>query len=283
MKHFDLTTWNPQDLAVLCFIREQNSLLLIHKKRGLGAGKINAPGGKCEAGEQPIDTAIRETREEVCVTPVSLTEHGTLRFAFSNGYQLEGRIFIADGFHGIPQETDEAAPFWCRIEDIPYKDMWEDDILWLPYVLTGGYIEANFTFDGDRMTSHTIRECGLPGESFLDTPAIDRTYHSPEICNRNLVKLQQAYSEYRNAQLPSPASNLQIQLYSSALNYLLTVSENLGLVELSHVSRRLLQHFHEQSTIPGYTLPQEISASLDFYYLRAISMIKEQTFQSMVL
>src|SRR5690606_34765291 len=44
---FPLGSWNgfePVDKAVLMFVQDANSLLLIHKRRGLGAGKVNAPG-----------------------------------------------------------------------------------------------------------------------------------------------------------------------------------------------------------------------------------------------
>ena len=46
-------TWTPDERGVIVFIidREQKKVLLIHKKTGLGAGKINAPGGRIEKGE----------------------------------------------------------------------------------------------------------------------------------------------------------------------------------------------------------------------------------------
>jgi len=47
---FDWASYTPQDRAVLCFLRDHERVLLIRKKRGLGAGKINAPGGKSESG-----------------------------------------------------------------------------------------------------------------------------------------------------------------------------------------------------------------------------------------
>src|SRR4051794_35353585 len=44
----DWAAWVPRERAVLCFIVCGGRVLLIHKKRGLGAGKVNAPGGKIE-------------------------------------------------------------------------------------------------------------------------------------------------------------------------------------------------------------------------------------------
>ena len=47
----DWSTWQGEMLATLMFIIQDGRILLIEKKRGLGAGKINGPGGKIEPGE----------------------------------------------------------------------------------------------------------------------------------------------------------------------------------------------------------------------------------------
>lgn len=84
----DWESWQPTETAVLTFIEDGESLLLIHKKRGLGAGLFNAPGGRIDPGETPEQAAVRETEEEICVTPSGLTKAGILDFAFTDGYSL---------------------------------------------------------------------------------------------------------------------------------------------------------------------------------------------------
>src|SRR6478672_5496100 len=108
----DWTNWQPRERANLCFIVKAGRVLLIRKKRGLGAGKINGPGGKLEPGETALASAIREAQEEVGVTPLHLSARGNLRFQFADGYSLECAVFIATDLVGEPVETDEAAPFW---------------------------------------------------------------------------------------------------------------------------------------------------------------------------
>ena len=49
----DWTTWQGVIHATLMFIVKDGRILLIEKKRGLGAGKINGPGGKIDPGETP--------------------------------------------------------------------------------------------------------------------------------------------------------------------------------------------------------------------------------------
>jgi 8-oxo-dGTP diphosphatase len=73
-------------MAVLCFVVKGDSLLLIEKLRGLGAGKVNAPGGRLEPGETPEEAAVRELQEEVSVTPHDLMRVGVLGFSIRKAY-----------------------------------------------------------------------------------------------------------------------------------------------------------------------------------------------------
>jgi len=155
----DWGTWAPTDTAVLTFIRRDGQLLLILKKRGLGSGKFNAPGGRLEPGETPHQAALRETREEVGLTPTGLCPAGRLDFAFTDGYSLRCHVFTASGCTGTLTETDEAAPFWCPEDAIPYANMWSDDRLWLPLLLTAQPFRAAFIFDNDLMLWHTLELC----------------------------------------------------------------------------------------------------------------------------
>ena len=74
------TTWQPCQRANLCFILQDGKILLMRKKRGFGAGKINAPGGKIDPGETPLDAAVRETFEELGVSPLGAEQRGELHF-----------------------------------------------------------------------------------------------------------------------------------------------------------------------------------------------------------
>ncbi len=152
----DWKTWTPRERATLCFIENDGKLLLIHKKRGLGGGKINAPGGRLEPGETPLEGAVRETQEEICVTPLNLEKRGELHFQFLDGYSLFCTVFIAHGCNGAPRETDEADPFWADIRAIPYAGMWEDDEHWLPLIVAGTNFRGYFEFDGEKLLRHRV-------------------------------------------------------------------------------------------------------------------------------
>lgn len=152
----DWTFWEPTELASLCFVIQDNSILLIHKKTGLGAGQINGPGGRLEADETPKQAAIRELEEEVGITPIEPEKYGELSFAFKDGYALHGTVFLTHSYTGTLIETDEAKPFWCDINKIPYDEMWKDDPYWLPILLQERQIRGFFVYDGSEMLSSRV-------------------------------------------------------------------------------------------------------------------------------
>src|SRR6187431_3003101 len=96
----DWASWQPQERATLLFVIRDGQILLIRKKRGLGAGKVNGPGGRIEPGETPEQAAVREVQEEIGVTPLHLENRGLLRFQFIDGYSLNCIVFLARDFTG---------------------------------------------------------------------------------------------------------------------------------------------------------------------------------------
>ena len=111
----DWKTWKPQQRANLLFILRGDEILLIRKKRGFGAGKINGPGGKVDPGETPIESALRETEEELGVRPLDAELRGDLHFQFSDGFSLQCAVFLARKFEGEAHETEEAIPLWAGV------------------------------------------------------------------------------------------------------------------------------------------------------------------------
>ena len=111
VRDIDWGSWRAKDPATLVFVVKDPSVLLIRKKRGLGAGKINAPGGRLEQGETPLEAAIRETREEVCVTPLDLRYAGVNLFQFIDGYSIHVHVFKARDFEGEPRAEGASSPW----------------------------------------------------------------------------------------------------------------------------------------------------------------------------
>ena len=154
--NIDWNEWQAKDLATLVFVVKDGSILLIRKKRGLGAGKINGPGGRLELGELPVEGAIREAQEELHIKPLGLQHRGENLFQFVDGYSIHVHVFTANDYEGQPTETEEANPLWFRLDAIPWNEMWEDDRLWLPLALKGVRFSARYIFDGERMLDYQI-------------------------------------------------------------------------------------------------------------------------------
>lgn len=146
-----------EQLVTLCFIVQDGRVLLMRKKRGIGAGKINAPGGKVDPGETPLAAAVRETQEEICVTPIEPQLRGQLWFHFAGGPTLHCLVYLTDNYQGTPQETAEAVPQWYATESIPYGEMWDDDRYWLPALLAGRRFEGEVEVAGETVTRQNIR------------------------------------------------------------------------------------------------------------------------------
>jgi|SRR6478672_2355967 8-oxo-dGTP diphosphatase len=156
MVAFDWSNWHPKELATLCFVRQDSRVLMIRKKRGLGAGKINGVGGKLEKGETPHAGVVREAQEELGITPRDARKRGELHFQFLDGYSLSCTVFVASQFDGTPIETEEAEPLWFDVADLPFKEMWQDDELWLRQALDGKTFRGFFVFDGQKMLNQRL-------------------------------------------------------------------------------------------------------------------------------
>lgn len=150
------SSWHAVHKATLIFVVRAHEVLLIRKKRGLGAGKINGPGGKLEPDESAQECAHREIKEELCIDVAKSIDSGRLRFQFIDDYSIDVQVFIATSFQGTPSETEEAVPLWFDIADIPYNKMWADDRIWLPRVLGGERVDGRFIFDDDRLLEHSV-------------------------------------------------------------------------------------------------------------------------------
>lgn len=152
----DWNRWRAVDTATLVFVLRGDEILLIDKKRGLGKGKVNGPGGKVDPGETVEQCAIRECQEELAITVSELEVFGEHLFQFIDGYSIHCFVYRTRAFHGTPTESPEAAPRWTSTDHIPYEHMWEDDQIWLPLLLKGQAFRARWIFDKDRMVDYDL-------------------------------------------------------------------------------------------------------------------------------
>jgi len=136
--------------ATLCEIISEGRLLLQRKATGrFGEGKWNGPGGNLGPGESPGEGVVREVFEETGLRVYDLHHHGVLYHYFGQEGEPDWavHIFSTGSFHGKLKEGDEGELRWFPVDRIPYGEMWEDDIHWLPLLLEGKDFEGAFYFN----------------------------------------------------------------------------------------------------------------------------------------
>ncbi|MBI5005002.1 MAG: 8-oxo-dGTP diphosphatase [Candidatus Lloydbacteria bacterium] len=134
-------------VLTLCIVHQHPNVLLGMKKRGFGAGRWNGFGGKVTKEETIEDAAKREMREEAGIELKNLDKVGIVEFEFlGNPEILEVHVFRSDDFSGEPTESEEMKPQWFHVDEIPFKDMWPDDIHWMPLFLSGKKFKGKFLF-----------------------------------------------------------------------------------------------------------------------------------------
>lgn len=152
---------NTKTLSLL-FLRREDEILLAMKKRGFGEGRWNGVGGKVEGSETIEQAMIRETQEEIGVTPTIFEKVADIRFdEYFKGEPtlMHVHVFMATEWRGEASESEEMAPKWFSSNEIPYNDMWPDDPYWLPQVIEGKKVSADFKLDeSDAILSHIVKE-----------------------------------------------------------------------------------------------------------------------------
>ena len=134
-------------IQTLCIIHQHPKILLGLKKRGFGAGRWNGFGGKLKDNESIEEATKRELSEEAGVIVQKIEQIGIMDFSWNNKLEtIEVYLFKAGNFEGEPKESEEMKPQWFFIDEIPFKEMWPDDIHWIPLFLKGKKFKGKFLF-----------------------------------------------------------------------------------------------------------------------------------------
>ncbi len=155
--------------CTLVFLRHNDEILLAMKKRGFGAGHWNGVGGKIEPHETIEQAIVRETQEEIHVTPLSwqkVAEHDFLMDSDTDtSWHMYVHAYICDEWRGEPTESEEMKPQWFTCDSIPFEKMWPDDIHWLPQVLANQKVVGEYSFSQtNQLLAHNVQSVArLPG------------------------------------------------------------------------------------------------------------------------
>lgn len=111
-------------------VNERNEVLLVTRAADPGKGKLDAPGGFCDMGENVEQAAVREMQEEL---HVDITPFGALTFLCSgvNDYEFGGEVlhpldFVfwvrVSGEITVQADDDAAEARWCSVQDVSPDD-----------------------------------------------------------------------------------------------------------------------------------------------------------------
>ena len=91
-----------------------------------------------EQGETPEQAMIRETEEEIFVTPIEYEKAGIINFIEYYKDELATinmHVYAATNWDKMPKVSMEMIPEWFEIDNLQWKDMFKDDYFLLLYVL----------------------------------------------------------------------------------------------------------------------------------------------------
>jgi len=134
-------------------ISRGGEVLLGLKRHGFGTNLWQHTfAGKVEAGETILAAAGRELFEETGLTaqPEDLVKTALLEYEFVDSnivpVIMQVHIYSAIRWEGTPVITEEIAPKWFNVSDIPYERMWPDNKFWLERSLRAEQVHGYFLY-----------------------------------------------------------------------------------------------------------------------------------------
>jgi 8-oxo-dGTP diphosphatase len=147
-------------LATLCYVRRAGQTLMIHrikKENDIHMGKWNGLGGKLEPGETPEECIIREIREESGLIARNPQLKGFLTFpGFANDEDWYAFVFVVRDFEGELVESPEGILKWIDDDELLQLNLWEGDLIFLPWLEREGFFSAKFTYVDGRLVFHEV-------------------------------------------------------------------------------------------------------------------------------
>lgn len=83
--------------------------------------KFGFPGGKLEDGESPLDAVLRETKEELGVTPTNVQFKKTSHSLTPEGLDIEMHIFTGDVSNDIAPANEIKELHWLTYDEMNEK------------------------------------------------------------------------------------------------------------------------------------------------------------------
>jgi 8-oxo-dGTP diphosphatase len=139
----------PPVLTTLVYARQDDRVLLLHRKKEPNLGLWVAPGGKLEPGESPQECAWRELHEETGLSAGKLILKGLITEVSPRpDWQWLLFIYVAEEITGNLVECHEGQLAWVRLDCIPLLPLPEADMIFYPHILNDQQVyQAKSVYD----------------------------------------------------------------------------------------------------------------------------------------
>jgi len=144
----------------VCFIRRDEKVLLLLRKKEPMKGKWTGVGGKTEFDEEPLESCIREVKEETGleIQPELAGVLATINIKENSKWLLF--MYVADDWKGKMKRSPEGSLEWVSQERLHEKKLAFVGISF-PYILDRerrSLITGKIVHDGQKIMSCVLRE-----------------------------------------------------------------------------------------------------------------------------
>jgi ADP-ribose pyrophosphatase YjhB (NUDIX family) len=107
-----------REAAVMLVVNSDGYILGVSRRDDIT--KFGLPGGKCEPGETPAESAVRETKEETCIMVYACDPIYTREEPASHpgGLSFFTYCYYAVNWQGTPKDSEEGVVKWLTVDEL---------------------------------------------------------------------------------------------------------------------------------------------------------------------
>lgn len=148
-------------LATLCYIRDKDSYLMLHRTKKEGdifKDFWNGIGGKMESNESPEECVIREVNEETGLQLIEPQLKGIITFPNNRdtGETWYVFVFLANQFTGSLKDSEEGDLEWVPLERVSELNIQNADKHFMSWLEKDKIFSAKFYYIGDELKDFKV-------------------------------------------------------------------------------------------------------------------------------